>query len=466
VRISYRIFLESGSSEYRTFLDRLMECGICADPSSTPDLPEVAFFRSPVPALYEHLKERAGHSRRVLAVSVNDHPPQPGVAWGIVSAGATDVIWWQDGQRTPAEIKARLERWQAIDLALESDLVHDHMVGGSRAWVAVLRELVEIALFSTNSCLIQGESGTGKELVARLIHTLDPRPDKRELVIADCSTLVPELSGSEFFGHERGAYTGAVGGRDGAFALANGGTLFLDEVGELPHSLQAQLLRVIQEGSYKRVGGNEWRKTSFRLVCATNRDLASEVAAGRFRGDLYHRVAGAVVKMPPLRERRADILPLARHFLEGSLPERKEAAITLSPAVESWLLERNYPGNIRELRQVISRMLRRHAGNGPFTPGDVAPEDRPPDFDAPPDWHAEPLEHAIQGALRCGARLKEISRETIACAIRLALEGAGGNLQGAAQRLGVTVRALQIRRAVERERGAPSSLTRAAKTSS
>src|SRR6185295_226461 len=150
----------------------------------------------------------------------------------------------------------------------------------------------------------------GKELLARVIHALDPRPDKGELVVLDCTTIVPELSGSEFFGHERGAYTGAVGPRDGAFALAHGGTLFLDEIGELPLALQAQLLRVVQEGTYKRVGGNAWHKASFRLVCATNRDLKEEVARGRFRGDLYHRLATNASRLPPLRDRVEDILVL------------------------------------------------------------------------------------------------------------------------------------------------------------
>jgi transcriptional regulator with GAF, ATPase, and Fis domain len=136
--------------------------------------------------------------------------------------------------------------------------------------------------------LITGESGTGKELIARLIHALDSRVDKGDFVILDCTTVVPTLSGSEFFGHEKGAFTGAIAQRDGAFAMADGGTLFLDEIGELPLVLQAELLRVIEEGMYKRVGSNTWRKTSFRLLCATNRDLLQEESRGNFRKDLYY----------------------------------------------------------------------------------------------------------------------------------------------------------------------------------
>src|SRR5262249_44123862 len=153
------------------------------------------------------------------------------------------------------------------------------------------------------------------ELLARLIHELNAATKERSLVVVDCTTIVPELSGSEFFGHERGAFTGAVAARDGAFALADGGTLFLDEIGELPSHLQAQLLRVIEEGTYKRVGGNAWQRTNFRLVCATNRDLPRLVEAGKFRGDLYFRIASWVFRIPPLSERIEDILPLARHFL-------------------------------------------------------------------------------------------------------------------------------------------------------
>src|SRR5678816_1272096 len=139
--------------------------------------------------------------------------------------------------------------------------------------------------------LIAGESGTGKELVARLIHALDRREPKGPFVVLDCTTVSPELAGSEFFGHERGAFTTAVTAREGAFAMADGGTLFLDEVGELPLTLQAELLRVIQERVYKRVGSNIWKQVNFRLICATNRNLLEEEARGAFRRDFYYRLA-------------------------------------------------------------------------------------------------------------------------------------------------------------------------------
>ena len=153
--------------------------------------------------------------------------------------------------------------------------------------------------------------------MARLIHRLDGRPGKKKLIVLDCATVVPSLSGSEFFGHEKGAFTGAAGPRDGAFALADGGTLFLDEA-RLPPNLQAELLRVIQEGMYKRVGSNTWRTTNFRLVSATNRDLVEDQEAGRFRLDLYYRIAAWQFRLPSLRERRDDIELLAQNFLSRS----------------------------------------------------------------------------------------------------------------------------------------------------
>src|SRR6185437_9667917 len=139
--------------------------------------------------------------------------------------------------------KARFDRWRAVDRLLQSPAIQENLIGGSPAWRLVLRQIVEVARFTTAAVLLIGESGTGKELVGRLVHELDPHASDNELVIVDCTTIAPELSGSEFFGHERGAFTGAIGTRDGAFAGADGGTLFLDEVGELPLTLQAQLLR-------------------------------------------------------------------------------------------------------------------------------------------------------------------------------------------------------------------------------
>jgi transcriptional regulator with PAS, ATPase and Fis domain len=258
---------------------------------------------------------------------------------------------------------------------------------------------------------------------------------------------VAELSGSEFFGHERGSYTGAAGAREGAFALADGGTLFLDEIGELPLGLQAQLLRVVQERTYKPVGGNTWRKTDFRLVCATNRDLAAEVGRGTFRRDLYYRLASSVCTLPPLRERQEDILPLFRHFMHAEAPDREVPS--LDPDLRTYVLHRDYPGNVRDLRQLVSRILQRHAGGGVVTVGDLPPDERP-GSGRTEDWRNGSFEDAVRRALSVGAHLKDIGKAAEDVAVRLAVTHEEGNLQRAASRLGVTDRALQLRRSAGR----------------
>lgn len=211
--------------------------------------PGLLFFNTISSELFEFANESSACGKeRVLAVAESpDLLKKNCCGWNLLKAGVSDVIAKSTLERVAAEIKTRFSRWLTIDELLESAIVKDFIIGKSQAWRAKLREIVEIAKYTDTPALILGESGTGKELIAHLIHELDARPSKRELVILDCSTVVPELSGSEFFGHEKGAFTGAVSERDGAFALANGGTLFLDEIGELPLHLQAQLLRVVQE---------------------------------------------------------------------------------------------------------------------------------------------------------------------------------------------------------------------------
>ncbi len=390
-------------------------------------------------ALLARLSNRG--RERVLAVIPPGLELETTAPWRYLAWGASDVIGWSSSA-TCAEVQARLDRWAQIDSLVGSPLIQSNLVGQSTAWLIAVRNVVEFARFASSPVLILGESGTGKELAARVIHALDPRPEKRDLVVLDCSTIVPELSGSEFYGHERGAFTGATGVRQGAFELAHQGTLFLDEVGELPVPLQAQLLRVIQERTYKRVGGTGWQQTDFRLVCATNRDLAAEVSAGRFRQDLFHRITSAICYLPPLRDRPEDILPLARHFLEASRPGTRVPE--LDPAVRALLQSRPYPGNVRELRQVMTRIASRHVGEGPITPGDVPPSDRPPPDPAAPE--PDGLADAVRRAISRGAGLKDIGREATEAAIRVVVEEEGGNLQRAARRLGVTDRALQLRR--------------------
>jgi transcriptional regulator with GAF, ATPase, and Fis domain len=407
--------------------------------------PGLVFFDAVTDGLYDFLREISREGReRVLAVATASAVLGTGASWRLLEAGASDVFAWDHSTDPASEIVARLRRWEDVDRLAGSPVVREVLAGDSPVWMSVLRQVVEVARFADVSVLITGESGTGKELVARLIHLLDPRPGKRELVLLDCTTVVPSLSGSEFFGHERGAFTSAVSARDGAFAMADGGTLFLDEVGELSLALQAELLRVVQEGTYKRVGGNTWRRTSFRLICATNRDLAAEETRGAFRRDFYHRIASWHCHLPSLGERSADILPLARHFLAELIPD---GTPPFDRAVRELLLSRDYPGNVRELRHLVARIAYRHAGPGPITVGDIPPEERPSAPAAGNGWSATALEQWVHEALAEGVGLKEIGRITRDTAIRIALLSEDGNLQRASRALGVTDRALQLRRA-------------------
>ncbi|MCX5394782.1 sigma 54-interacting transcriptional regulator [Streptomyces sp. NBC_00094] len=442
-------------------LELLRRAGLDARPPrrEPAEGPGVLFFAAVDDTLAARLARLGAEGRnRVLAVALTRSALDRAGPWPLLRAGASDVLAW-DASATPADdVVRRLRRWAAVDRVVASPLVADNLVGAGAAWQLLLREIIEMAVFSDASVLVTGESGTGKELVARLVHALDPRRGGEQLVLLDCTTIVPSLAGSEFFGHEKGAFTGALASRDGAFALADRGTLFLDEVGELPPDLQAELLRVVQEGTYKRVGGNTWRATGFRLVCATNRDLLTEEGARRFRPDLYHRIAAWTCRLPSLRERPEDVLPLARHFLRETRQDDGSAtAEDFDPAVEQLLISRHYPGNVRELRQLVGRMARRHVGSGPISAGDVPPEERPVEdalsTDAPADgaapadgWPDAGFERSIRRALASGVCLKEIGVRARETAVDLAVQEADGNLQDAARALGVTDRALQLRR--------------------
>jgi transcriptional regulator with GAF, ATPase, and Fis domain len=437
-----------------SFQEDVGRVGLTIVPFETeaPTGPGVVVFDEPSPELLDFLRRASCDGKEcVLAVARRRAGLTNGSCWRLLQSGAADVFSWDHSESPAAEIAARFERRQIITRLVDSPQVRETCIGRSPIWLKLLRQIVEVAYFSDSTVLITGESGTGKEQVCRLVHALDQRPNKRDLIVLDCTTIARELSGSEFFGHERGAFTGAVVARDGAFALADGGTLFLDEVGELPPPLQAELLRVIQEHTFKRVGGNTWHSTQFRLVCATNRDLLDEVARGRFRQDLYYRIAGWSRRLPPLRERTEDILPLARHFVSQLCPGRD--APELDDAVRDYLVRRPYPGNIRELKHTVARIMHRHVGPGPITVGDIPEDERPVGESGLADWCDEEFERAIGKAVLFGAPLKEIGRVAEGTAVRLAVGQEQGNLQRAAQRLGVTDRALQLRRAALKQGG-------------
>ena len=229
------------------------------------------------------------------------------------------------------------------------------IIGSSPAIGAVTARIALVAPTPT-AVLITGESGTGKELVAREIHRRSDRADG-PLVRVNCAAIPDALFESEFFGHTKGAFTGAVADRIGRFAAADGGTLLLDEVGEIPLALQGKLLRVLQEGTYERVGEERVRRVDVRIIAATNRDPAADVAAGRFRADLYYRLNVVPIHVPPLRERREDIPAIAQHLLAGLAIRHRRPVPKLSRADLQRLEAHPWPGNVRELANVLERGL-------------------------------------------------------------------------------------------------------------
>jgi len=435
--------------------EALRQAGVEARPrreSGKSGDPGLVCFRRVDDSLLALIREASGADRRLLAIAAPGTVRLGRAAWRLLAAGAADVFAWDAVPEPAGLVAVRLERWREVDRLVRSSAVADGVVGESPALRAALRQVVDVARFTRSPVLVTGESGTGKELVARLVHRLGATDGARpggELIVLDCTTVVPELSGSEFFGHERGAFTHAVSARDGAFALADGGTLFIDEIGELPRRLQAELLRVVQEKTYKRVGGSRWLSTDFRLVCATNRDLAAEMASGRFRRDLFYRLAVWHCHLPPLQARPEDVPALVRHFLAAELGKR---SAEVDPLLMDVLVARDYPGNVRELKQLVGRMAARHVGEGPVTLGDLPEEERPcAATDGAPAWPDAALRRSLRRALARGVGLKEIGNAAADLAVELAVGDADGNLQVAAVRLGVTDRALQMRRKCKEE---------------
>ena len=270
--------------------------------------------------------------------------------------------------------------------------------------------------------LITGESGTGKEVIARAIHRASPRAG-RAFVGINCAAIPEALLESELFGHVRGAFTGASGDKTGLFEAATGGTLLLDEIGELPTGLQAKLLRVLQEGEIRRVGDQKTRKVDVRVLAATARDLEEETRTGRFREDLFYRINVVAIELPPLRERRPDIAPLARLFA-ARLAKRFARPLSLGDAALKWLEEQEWPGNVRELENAIERAAVL-SNKESLEPADFADDARRTTHDA---REAGTLDDAVADAERR--------------VITAALAESNGNRREAAKRLGVSLRTL------------------------
>jgi two-component system nitrogen regulation response regulator GlnG len=248
--------------------------------------------------------------------------------------------------------------------------ISDTLIGRSPAMVDVFKEIGRVAR-TEMTVLLTGESGTGKELVARAIHANSQRA-RAPFITVNMAAIPRDLMESELYGHERGAFTGAAERRPGKFELASGGTLFLDEIGEMPVELQAKLLRVLQEREIDRVGGSKPLPVDVRIVAATNADLARAVEEGRFRRDLYYRLAVVPIRLPPLREREHDVVLLARHFVAKYGEQIRGRVFTLARDAEPLLLAHGWPGNVRELQNVVQRALLQLAGTR-LAARDIAP---------------------------------------------------------------------------------------------
>ena len=322
----------------------------------------------------------------------------------------------QEGKRS--SVPAVSAAWQGM------------MIGESRG-MRTLRERIAQAAPTDETVLIIGESGTGKELVARCLHAASRRSG-RALVSLNCPALSPQLMESELFGHEKGAFTSADAPRVGRFELAEGGTILLDEITEIAQPLQAKLLRVLQERTYERVGSSESKRTDVRVVATTNRDIRKEVAEGRFRQDLYYRLAVVPVTVPPLRERKEDVPLLIEHFLGVSAARMQKSPCELESTALELLCEYNWPGNVRELENLVTRASVLSAGRP------VQAEDLRHWLIDPEGSLSQLTDSSPAPSLTAGMKLEDMERRLI----EATLERYEGHRAKAAQALGIGIRTL------------------------
>jgi nitrogen regulation protein NR(I) len=365
-----------------------------------------------------------------------------------LKAGAFDYVTKPFEQEELRKVIAKaarandLERRSLHEGTAEGD--RPPLVGQSPA-MRTIYDMVARVADSPSTVLITGESGTGKELIAKALHRGSSRRDK-PLIKVNCAAIPKDLVESELFGYQKGAFTGAVGDKPGRFELADGGTLFLDEIGEIPVEIQVKLLRALQESEFERVGGIRTLKVDVRLIAATNRDLKSLIAEGRFREDLYYRLAVVPIALPPLRDRREDIPLLVGHFIEKYNRRLGKRVERIDDDALGLLVGYAWPGNIRELENLMERSVL--FADGPRIQASSLPEslrDRgtPP---SPPIAAVGPL-----GAIASpsGASMKEIVRQAQAELekelISRALEETGGNVTRAAKRLQISRKSLQVK---------------------
>lgn len=355
---------ELGGAGYRTLAATSGEDALAAAARSQPDLVLLDVMMGGMDGYETCQRLKAGVSTRTIPVvfltALNDTFEKVRA----FSVGAVDYV---TKPFEPEELLARVGTHIALRREIEAHhrtraamnlLVADLrgvIVGDSPAVRRMLEQIAQVAP-TDSTVLIQGETGTGKELVARAVHEASARRD-RPLVCINCAALPRELVESELFGHEKGAFTGAVQQRRGRFEMADGGTIFLDEIGELPLEAQAKLLRVLQEREFDRVGGSRTLRTNVRVIAATNRALAAQVSAGKFRADLFYRLNVFPIIVPPLRDRREDIPALIRHFTTRAARKLGRTLDGISPALVEEACAYDWPGNIRELENLIERAM-------------------------------------------------------------------------------------------------------------
>jgi len=360
-----------------------------------------------------------------------------------IRLGAQDIL---EKPVEPDKLKILLEKMAGTRemlteiLRLRAELRDRGAFGPLRGISAKIREIflqIEQVAPSTLSVLITGESGTGKELVARTLHDLSPRR-RMDFVAVNCAAIPATLLESEIFGHEKGSFTGAVQRKIGCFEMAHRGTLFLDEIAEMDGSLQAKLLRVLQEQNFRRVGGTEIVKADVRVVAATNRDPATAISTGKLREDLYYRLNVFTIAVPPLRERPDDIPLLARHLAEQYAAGTETDAPQIDPSTLNLLMAHPWPGNVRELKNAIERATLLSAG------GVILPEHMPPEIAAARPSSAvgatdiSDVEFGPPVVLRVGATMADTEREMI----RSTLAHTTGNKTRAAKLLNISLKTM------------------------
>lgn len=308
----------------------------------------------------DELLEKIRERNKTIPVIVISGQENVSVAVNFLKAGAKDYIVKDDHAKerlwnSIVKIRENLELKKEVEdlkVQLEQKYSFEKSIIGQSKPLKETFALIEKAIQSNINVSVSGETGTGKEVVAKAIHYNSERK-KKNFIAVNMAAIPGELVESELFGYEKGAFTGAAARRIGRFEEANGGTLFLDEIAELDLNVQSKILRVLQEREIIRVGGSETIKINVRLITATHKNLAEEVKKGNFREDLFYRIIGLPIELPPLRDRGNDVLLLAKHFADAFITENKLGALVISPAAREKLMQYNYPGNIRELKSII-----------------------------------------------------------------------------------------------------------------